>query len=344
MATKLLLAALAVGASVGATPGRHHHAAEMDNLITFGDSYTDEGRSDYFVRHHAAPPEGLVLPPNNATFSGGYAWSRLVARRTGAASYNYAVAGAMCSDALVDRFADIIGGPFPSVLDYEVPAFEADVADAANRRRRNNSSHHRDDGDGSRLFPDRRRRRADNSVYATLASFADCVWAVFDRLHHAGGRRFVLVNQLPLELAPMYARPGVFGQGSARFLRDPAAHNVTEFRDKLRQYTTAVNTMFEYGVPFHLRRWPDAVFSLLDAHAIVTDVHADPAGYLDAPANATAPYRRCTQACVNAPEPLSSFVWFDELHPSERMQEIFAKHFTDLVVHGRSKYGKRYHG
>ncbi|KAF4512072.1 hypothetical protein G6O67_001254 [Ophiocordyceps sinensis] len=366
---KPLLAVLALGACVGqmlvecSTYPRPQHAAAMDNLITFGDSFTDEGRLDYFIRHRAAPPTGSALPPSNATFSGGYAWSRFVAGRTGAASYNYAVGGAMCSDAIADRTADIIGGRIPSVLDYEVPAFEADIAHAASREYPGQG------GGPPRLFPDRRRRRPDNSVYVvwigtndlgtsgflgsaqrpgqTLASFADCVWTVLDRLHRAGGRRFVLVNQLPLELAPMYARPGVFGSSNSRFVRDPAAYNVTDFADKLRQYTTAVNAMFDNGVPVNLRvrsRWPGATVSLLDAHAIVTDVDADPARYLDAPANATAPYKRCTPACAVAPEPLSSFVWADELHPSERMHEIFAKHFTDLVVHGHSKYGTTYHG
>lgn len=332
----LLLAGLVVGASAAV---EHHRHAVIDNLFTFGDSFSDEGRAGYIFAH-GSPPPGLVLPVSNSTYSGGYTWSRLAARRLDAASYDYAVGGAMCSSALSDR--SLNGEPFPSVLDYEVPAFEADVDSAADRGRRHRPAPggpgEYGDGDGwdrgAELFPDRRHRRADNSVYTlwigtndmgdmgilgglerpgqTLSSMTDCVWAVFDRLYREGGRRFVLVNQLPLEMAPLYAQPGVYGGGNNRFRRDPAAYNVSQFADTMRQYTTAVNTMFEYGLPFHLfvrDRWPGAVFSILDAHAIVSDVIADPARSLDAPANVTAPYRRCTPDCVNGPEPLSSFMW-----------------------------------
>lgn len=82
---RLLLALVAAAGAPG--PGA------MDSLVSFGDSYSEEGRLAYLSRHHTAPPAGVVLPASNATWSGGYAWTRLAARRAGAALYNYAVAG-----------------------------------------------------------------------------------------------------------------------------------------------------------------------------------------------------------------------------------------------------------
>ncbi|KJZ72429.1 hypothetical protein HIM_08232 [Hirsutella minnesotensis 3608] len=305
--TMLLLAIFAVFLTAGAAS--HDR---FDNLVAFGDSYTDEGRGDYFNRNHRAPPEGQRLPPRNVTFSGGYAWPRFVTARTGASTYNYAVAGAVCSNDIVTRILDPINAPFPSVLEYEAPVFGRE---SSNRS----------------LYPN---RRADNTVYAlwigtndlgidgflgatqhkdkTLTSFVDCVWALFDSVYRAGGRRFILINQLPLQLAPLYATPGAAGRGNTRYWRDRAAYNVTDFQDKLKQYTTTVNTMFDYGVPFELlvrQRWRGSTFSILDAHSILTDVYADPSRYLDSPANLTAPYRNCLRGCVDSSEPLSGFMW-----------------------------------
>ncbi|KND93313.1 Thermolabile hemolysin [Tolypocladium ophioglossoides CBS 100239] len=316
----------------------------MQNLVTFGDSYTDEGRLDYFNSHGKAPPVGSMLPASNMTFSGGYAWGRLVANATGARYYDYAVGGAMCSNDIISRRLDAINGPFPSVLEYEIPTYKEDLSYAS-------------------LYPD---RRADNTVYVlwigtndlgidgflgdtqgegkVLTTFVECVWRFFDQIYATGGRRLVLMNELPLQFAPMYATPGVGGNYNDRYLRDPSAYNTTEFRNKMLAYTTSVNTMFDYGAPFYLRvqsRWPGAIFSIFDVHSLVMDVRANPSEYLTAPANITGQYRVCFANCVVSPEPLSSFMWYDELHPSARMEEIIAKNFID-VVNGKSKYGTHY--
>lgn len=69
---------------------------------------------------------------------------RVVAESTGARYYDYAVGGAMCSDAITSHDLDSIHGPFPSIYDYEIPTFKADLA-------------------YPNLFPN---RRADNTIYA----------------------------------------------------------------------------------------------------------------------------------------------------------------------------------
>ncbi|PHH60345.1 hypothetical protein CDD81_1830 [Ophiocordyceps australis] len=339
MLRSIIIAASLVSATCGAS------CFHMDNLVAFGDSYTDEGRLEYFYTHRSAPPVGSLLPPSDKTASGGYSWGRFVAKTTGAKLYNYAVGGAMCSNALVNRSLDVINGPFPSVLDYEVPAFRQDLG-------------------FPQLYPD---RRPDNTVYAlwigtndlgiigllgdnqnkdvTLTTFAECVWVVLDQLYQSGARQFVVLNQLPLELAPMYATPGSSGMGNVRYWANKTAYNITEFQFKLAEYTSSVNTLFHYGIPFNLHvkaRWPGASFALFDTHSLLRDIMAHPSRYLDAPANITGPFHICLQGCVNSPEPLSSFLWFDELHPSERTQQIIATNFVD-VVKGTSKYAYYHH-
>lgn len=102
---------------------------KLENLVTFGDSWTDTGRMTYFLNNGgSAPPAGLEIPENQRTASGGLAWGQFVAKATGARYYNYAISGATVSLKLVSRDFPEIGQPFPSVLEYQVPAFEADVA------------------------------------------------------------------------------------------------------------------------------------------------------------------------------------------------------------------------
>lgn len=84
----------------------------------------------------------------------------------------------------------------------------------------------------------------------------------------------------------------------------------------VREATQAVNTVFEYGAPFHLlvkRRWPDASFTLFDVHALLADLMDDPKPYFDEPADAKGFYYQCAGAsdsdCKPSKFPMSSFVW-----------------------------------
>jgi phospholipase/lecithinase/hemolysin len=315
-----LLAVLAV-ASVAAPS----YGLKLDNLVLFGDSYTDEGRLGYFINHKGSgPATGTVLPESNSTASGGKVWGRFVAEMTGAALFDYAVSGATCSNEIISRYFSPINAPFPSVIDYEIPAFKADTGVKT-------------------LYKD---RQAENTVYAlwigtndlgfgaflsdsqapgtTISSFVDCVWEVFDSIYATGGRHFVLLNEAPLERAPMYAAPTNGGSFDNQYWQNKTSYNMTEYQYKMLEYTTDVNTMFEYGVPFQVmikKRWPGASFAIFDVHKLIMDIINTPSKYLSAPANVTGFYHHCVPTnnsqCVNSKEAASSFLWFDELHPSE---------------------------
>ncbi|OLN97604.1 GDSL esterase/lipase [Colletotrichum chlorophyti] len=321
---------------------------KLENLVTFGDSYTDEGRLSYFISTNGtAPPSGYLPPASNQTSSGGYVWARFVANSTGASLYNYAVSGASCSNEIISRYYAPIRQPFPSVLEYEIPAYKADTAIES-------------------LYEN---RQASNTVYAlwigtndlgyggfltdsqapgtTISTYVDCIWEVFDNIYETGGRHFVLLNLAPLEQSPLYTATELGGFGDSQFWPNKTAYNTTEYQYKMLEYTTNVNTMFDYGVPFKLlvrKRWPGASFSIFDVHSLLRDIHDEPSEYLSAPANVTGVYHACDPSsgtCINSSQPLSSFLWYDELHPSERAHEIVAQHFVD-VVHGNSTYGTTY--
>lgn len=308
---------------------------KLENLITFGDSWTDSGRMTFFLNNVGSePPVGVQLPENQQTASGGLAWGQFAARAAGANYHNYAVSGATVSLKLVSRDFPEIGRPFPSVLEYQIPAFEADVKAQgffANRAADNTLYAlwigTNDLGDNAYLTDD-------NAPGTTLSTFVDRVWTVFDRIYATGGRHFVLINEAPLELAPLY---------KASF---PSANKVgrdaVQMENKMRQYTTSVNTMFEYGVPFQLlvqKRWPGATFAILDANTLMRDVFNEPAKYLDAPADALGVFNVWDPVPgVNTASslPLNSFMWYDPLHPSEKTCECWRESTLEASLRCRS--------
>lgn len=91
------------------------------------------------------------------------------------------------------------------------------------------------------------------------------------------------------------------------------------------EYTKMVDRLFDYGVAFQTlgkARWPGARFDVFDVNNLLTDIHDNPSAYLDAPANVTGFFHYCNPAntsdCVDQPNPLDTFLWYDELHPSNK--------------------------
>lgn len=73
----------------------------------------------------------------------------------------------------------------------------------------------------------------------------------------------------------------------------------------------------------------------------MTDIHSNPSTYLNgsAPLNVNGYVNHCNTTggdCQANPSP-DSFVWYDELHPSEQTERVIAKEFVN-VVKGSSKW------
>lgn len=208
--------------------------ASFDNLVTFGASYTDNGRLNYYTSNGGdAPPPGTLPPTTNVTASGGLSWGQLVQQTTGVAYFDYAISGAVCSNAITPRFSRALGKIFPAVIEDELPSFIADTA-----------------------FPELYgNSTADNTVYAlwiitndvgvnailtdsqiagtNITTYIECVWSVFDVIYLTGGRRFVLLNAAPLQLTPLYASPSDLGAGDNQYWKNKTAYNTTEYAEKM---------------------------------------------------------------------------------------------------------------
>ncbi|KAH8659248.1 GDSL lipase/esterase [Tricladium varicosporioides] len=349
-----LLAASAVVVADVENEGNHGGSKawvkDFKNLVAFGDSYTDESRLGYFFSHNgSAPPPGLLLPESTKTAGGGITWPRWVSNYTGAMLYNYAVSGAVCDNSMIYRYLAGIFGPFPDVK-YEVSAFEADIAFVNSSTGTNT------------LYTN---RKSDNTVYSmwigtndlgngafltdsslhetTIPNYVACIYDRFDQIYKAGGRFFVLMNTAPLQLSPQYGMPGKGGTVASNYWPDKPA-NTSEVSGKMKEYTQLVNTIFDYRTPYEFvlaKRYPGASIAIFDVNKLMTDMYNNPTAYFTSPANVQNSYHVCDTTGANCTDAtsvgLDHYMWYDDLHPSQKTDEGIAKEFVN-VVKGSSKY------
>lgn len=160
----------------------------------------------------------------------------------------------------------------------------------------------------------------------------------------------MLFNNAPLQLVPMYAAQSNEGAGDNQYWQNKTSggYNQTEYQYKMLEYTQLVNHVFEYGAAYETlvkARWPGSTFDVFDVHSLLSDIYDNPAQYLDSPANATGFYHHCNadnnSMCTTSAAPLDTFLWYDELHPSNKTDTIIAREFLGVVA-GQSSYGIRF--
>ncbi|KAK3691167.1 hypothetical protein LTR37_018821 [Vermiconidia calcicola] len=323
---------------------------EFTSLVVFGDSYSDDSRLGYFIDHEgAAPPVGWENPVNYHAATGGRVWPQYVKQYTTTSDlnvYNYAVSGAVCSNNITPRYFSAIDAPFPALAQYEIPAYIAD------------SRYVEDDG------TDFIEGAEDGRVYAfwdgtndlgfsafiqdeqvagtNLTTYINCIYNQMQRVYDNGGRNFVLFNVAPLYFAPEYAAPPYDVGVNQYWLDKPKNH--TQLSGRMLEQVVTVNAIFDYRTPFAVeikKRYPGARIAVFDVHGLMTDIYNNPSEYLNgtAPLDVTGYVNRCNTTggdCVTNPSP-DSFLWYDELHPSEQAERVIARAFVN-VVKGMSKW------
>jgi phospholipase/lecithinase/hemolysin len=247
------------------------------------------------------------------------------------------------------RYFAAINAPFPDIQGYELPAF---FADSAYRT-----------ANGSAFFTGKPR----DTVYAiwigtndvgnnafltdsqvpgkTLKDYTDCVYDTVGKLYNHGGRYFVLMNLAPLELVPQYATPENGGLSATQYFPDKGS-NITEISYRMLETVTTVNEVYAYRTPFEVslnKTWPGIKVANFDVNSLITDIWDNPKEYLNgtAPLNVTGIVNHCNlqgQNCTASPSP-DSYLWYDELHPSEQTDRIVAREFVS-VLGGSSKWAK----
>lgn len=180
----------------------------------------------------------------------------------------------------------------------------------------------------------------------TLNDYVDCVYATIETLRKkAGARYFVLLNLAPLEKLPQYALPADGGRPATQFFKDKPKYNATALHYRILESVATVNSIFAYRTPFEteVSERLDVKIANFDVNGLLTDMYNNPTRYLNgtAPVNVQSFVNQCDvngQACVRNASP-DSFLWFDELHPSEQTSRVVAREFAS-VLGGRSKWAK----
>lgn len=258
----------------------------------------------------------------------------------------------MCSNNITPRYFSAIDAPFPAVAEYEVPAFLADSAYTT---------------DSGEAFI---QGSPETTVYAmwigtndlgyaafiedaqvegtNLTTYTDCVFDQLQRLYENGGRYFVLFNNAPLYFAPEYAAPPN-DVGDNQYWQDKP-DNHTLINQRMLEEVVTTNEIFDYRTPFDVslqHAFPGAHFAVFDVNGLMTDIHSNPADYLNgtAPLDVDGFVNRCNSTggdCVRNDSP-DSFLWYDELHPSEQAERVVAREFVG-VVQGGSEWAAYWSG
>ncbi|CEL60891.1 hypothetical protein RSOLAG1IB_04130 [Rhizoctonia solani AG-1 IB] len=299
-------------------------AFQLKNLVTFGDSYTD----------------------NTMNGDAGYRWPDHVAFMSNGTVnvYDFAHSGATCSGKLTPRI-------FKPVLEAQVPEYFANVtAKATPGNPRQNTTYiigkngsyvplaskdtmysiwigTNDVGVGTLL--------TDPLPDVSIVNTTECVFDWVEELYNKGARNFLIQNMTPMWLLPMYAPDGY----DTKYWNWP--HNQTEWSIFIAELVRAGNELqalrTKYIAP---GRFPGARFGIFDSHRLFKDMYYNPQDYLVGPTyNVNGviqackyPYGNNTLVCETEPPAVrDSYLWWNELHPSEQAHKVVARHVLNSL-------------
>ncbi|KAI0666850.1 hypothetical protein C8Q78DRAFT_426008 [Trametes maxima] len=312
MIRSLLPAILVSGGVVISALAAGPRSGQIKNLVTFGDSYTDvDGHAD-----------------------GGIVWPVYAAQDGHFNLFPFAKSGATCSNKLTPRV-------FPGVFDDELPLYFAEKANGTLRLKPEETVYTlwigtNDVGVGTLLTG---QQNPGVSVVDTVTCAVNWVKALYD----SGARNFIFQNMVPLQNTPLYSANSY----PNRYWTGP--RNTTEWNVFMTELTKSGNAIAELQLKLLAPKLHGAHVGLFDSYALFSDIIEHPKLYLNgtAPLNVTGAVHACVfkegestgdaGVCTNAVgTDRDSFLWFDELHPSEQADRIVGKLIAD-TVHRRSE-------
>ncbi|KAF5354174.1 hypothetical protein D9756_007087 [Leucocoprinus leucothites] len=321
-----LLPAIAVAGQAGHGHGNDDHGGnptypqpfhknDLKALVTFGDSYTD-----------------TTWITNGGTIQ----WPQYVARYAGIDLYPYAKSGATCSNNITYR-------PFPPI-----PTFLGDERNHTIRLNERETLYSlwigtNDIGVSSLLTGDNK---------ASIVDVTECMINWVTTMYEHGARNFLFQNMVPLELTPLYSADS----WPNRYWH--LERNTTEWSVTVRELVLSGNALTKLMLGNLASKLHDInngsrsglMIGLFDSHTLFGDMYANPGNYL----NGTAPafnVTGCVDSCIyqvgESNESIctmvngtdrDSYLWYDELHPSEQADRHVAKEVANIFEGTGSKF------
>ncbi|EGN96374.1 carbohydrate esterase family 16 protein [Serpula lacrymans var. lacrymans S7.3] len=297
-----LLALAPLSLAKGVLPG------QIKNFVTFGDSYTD-------IAYPAA--------------DGGQAWPVYAAGYGNFTLYPFAKSGATCSNNLTYR-------PFPPVFGSQIPTYLEEKSNATINPNPEETIYTlwigtNDLGVNALLT-------GSDAPDVSIVQVRECAVDWLKVMYASGARNFIMQNIIPLDLTILYSNysyPNRYWD---------AQRNTTEWNVYMRELAKAGNEITLLMLQALAPTLPDAHIASFDSHGLFTDMYNHPQNYLNgtAPLNVTG----CVNSCIFALNESTgdagdctvaegtdrdSFLWYDELHPSEQSDRIVAREITAVM-------------
>ncbi|RDX54918.1 hypothetical protein OH76DRAFT_849959 [Lentinus brumalis] len=315
--------------------------ARITNVVLFGDSYTDQSRA-HSISNGTYPGKDYqeVYPPADTAADGGFQWPFYLGLYGNYTIWNYAVGGAVCSNTLT---------PLLGVPDVSSGQYAWFVQDHVAH---NGTAHQRllldpasfvvvmwvgtnDIGIGNFVTNDQAEDVA-------LPDVADCQLNTLRALHALGARRFVLNSLIPLQLTKLYSN------SSDPTIYYPSPHNGTAWHRSMYNLVHSLNRMLGDGVRTLNEEWRgDGRVDWFDTYGFFEEMYDNPTQYFNGsiPANVTDHCHQCPDPddwrqcgigdCTL--EERDSYMWWDELHPSEQTGRNLAAEMHKKIL-GESQY------
>ncbi|KAF8182925.1 GDSL lipase/esterase [Pholiota molesta] len=289
----------------GVSPG------QIKNLVTFGDSYTDT----------VAISNGGTQWP---VYASGYAHVNL---------FPFARSGATCSNNITFR-------PFPSVFESQLPAYFNATGTGVDKHPGKGSLDPREtiytlwigtnDVGANALLT--------GSDQASLVDVTECMVNWVKVLYSSGARNFLFQNMIPLQKVPLYAPVSY----TDRYWT--AQRNTTEWSVFMTELVLSGNALTKLMLQALAPTLSGAHVGIFDSYSLFADMFVHPQLYLNgtAPLNVTGAVQACVfqlNEAVSDPGVCTiaqgtdrdSFLWFDELHPSEQADRIVAREIAQAI-------------
>ncbi|KAJ8520464.1 hypothetical protein ONZ45_g2740 [Pleurotus djamor] len=153
------------------------------------------------------------------------------------------------------------------------------------------------------------------------------------------------VGMIPLELVPLYAADS----WPNRYWT--AVRNTTEWSVFMRELTLSGNAIAKLMLQDLAKSLRGAHIALFDSHTLFQTMFDNPSAFLNgtAPLNVTGAANKCVFPLDGQPDTgvvcttaqgtdRDSFLWFDELHPSEQADRIVAREIAAVIQGKRNKF------
>ncbi|KAI0743996.1 hypothetical protein C8Q80DRAFT_1184464 [Daedaleopsis nitida] len=318
-----------------------HVTARITDVVLFGDSYTDQSRS-HSISNGTYPGKDYqeIYPPADTAADGGFQWPFYLGVYGNHKIWNYAVGGAVCSNALTPLLGvpDVSGGQ----QEWFVQDHVAHNGTAHQKLLLDSASTVVIMWVGTNDVGINNFVTNDQAADVSLADVADCQLDTIRRLHALGMRRFVLNSLIPLQLTKLYA------DSDDRTIYYPAPHNGTAWHRSMYNLVRSLNRMLLDGANVLNAQWRgDGRVSWFDTYDFFQEMYDHPTRYFNGsiPANVTGHCHQCPdpddwRQCDIGDCTLDqrdSYMWWDELHPSEQTGRNLAAEMHKKLQ-GKSRY------